>query len=188
MQGKELMRAARRARLGVEQQAAQAEDLFGDRLDVSAADICWALGNVLSRCLSSLFFAPPRPLVGDVQCNSVCAMESNNVHNPHLSHQTLESTGSCRCYGSDEGLALLPGIDLFNHSPRAATPREWVATDSHGQEVPACALLAEYDGAAAAVAAGEEFFVSYSMAKTTLQDAFLTFGFVPSELLPRRTG
>ena len=85
-----------------------------------------------------------------------------------------------RCFGDDEVVGLAPFIDLMNHACEAPAPRAMEQEDgSVNVTVPA-----RWGDAPREVAAGEEVFISY-VARTDPLTAFLSFGFVPEELLPK---
>lgn len=97
-----------------------------------------------------------------------------------------------RCFGPPWGPYLIPGIDLCNHSPHAAsafTPQR----ARPGKEKMCVSSM--WDDAPKALAAGDELCISYNYgwrhpdpqaALDQCYAAFLTRGFVPFEYLPAR--
>lgn len=86
-----------------------------------------------------------------------------------------------RCFGDDDVVGLAPFIDLMNHSCYAPPPQGMTGEDgSVRMYVPAL-----WDDEPREVKAGEEVLISY-VARTDPMTAYLSFGFIPEELLPER--
>ena len=86
-----------------------------------------------------------------------------------------------RCFGDSEVVGLAPFIDLFNHSSHASPPE-----GSEGAEgAVVMNVVAKWGDEPRDVDSGEEVFISY-VARTDPMTAFLSFGFIPEELLPHK--
>ncbi|GIL45864.1 hypothetical protein Vafri_3000 [Volvox africanus] len=96
-----------------------------------------------------------------------------------------------RSFGNDPDIALAPFIDLCNHRHGAPRPGGFV-DERDGVSYAFIASSSNNNNSSCervhALAAGEEVYISYVMAKADPLTTFLNLGFVPPELLPLRLG